>query len=283
MFEESILENFTKYCSVEDLKTPIDKLEALIGEGLFFCENQLGGLSILNNSQMYLIGSIINNANIAQTDTIDVLIKINNSTILEQDINYLKLKTDKRRSEILSTKLIKDCLIYFLIQRLTNLSKVYYDNTSIIIKSQYELGKDFRIFIMASNSENSGECKALLHNGKNSFTFNTERYFKMIENKEQETNGSYNKMLCILKNLMAQLSIQINEYVLEDLLCNVSKELYEGTYNEQLLKIINYIKIKNKLEFENIISEDTGYKNQFYQTGILNINQVFQKLTNNLR
>ena len=106
--------------------------------------------------------------------------KINNPIILEQDIDYLKLKSEKQRSGLITTKLVKDCLIYFLIQRLTNLSKVYFDNVSIIIKSQYELGKDFRIFVMASTSENSGDCKALLHNGKDNFIFNSERYFNMI-------------------------------------------------------------------------------------------------------
>lgn len=283
MFDESVLNNFKRYYTIDDLNEPINKIESLIGEGLFFCENQLGGINLLNCSQLYFVGSILTNTNISQSDTIDLLIKINNPTIIEQDLSYLKLKTEKRRAEILSTKLIKDCLIYFLIQRLTNLSKVYYDNVSIIVKSQYELGKDFRIFVMASTSETSGECKALLHNGKTSFVFDCDRYFNLLENKESETNGSYNDMICILKNIMGQLSIQINQYVLEDLLYNVPKELYEGTYNEQLLKIINYIKIKNKLEFENIISKDSGYKNQFYQTGILNINQVFQKLTNNLK
>ena len=110
-----------------------------------------------------------------------------------------------------------------------------------------------------------------------------EKNVELMQKKENETEGAYTKIITILKNLFAQLSIQLDNYIIEDLLYNVPNELYEGTYNEQIFKIINYIKIKNKLEFENLVSNNNGYINGFYQTNILTINQAFQKLSNNLK
>lgn len=283
MFDNSILENFTKSNNKENYREVINNIENLINEGIFFCENQLGGINILNSSQLFLIGSISNDTNINQMDSIDILVKINNPIFLEQDNLYLNTKRFKKKSNLITSKTIKEYLIYFFNQRLTNLSKVYFDNVSITIKSQYELGKDFRIFVMVSSSENLGKCTALLQNGKNLFTFDVNRYFELMQKKENETKGAYTKIITILKNLFTQLSIQLDNYIIEDLLYNVPNELYEGTYNEQIFKIINYIKIKNKLEFENIVSNNNGYINGFYQTNILTINQVFQKLSNNLK
>lgn len=283
MFDNSILENFTKSINKENYMEVINNIENLINEGIFFCENQLGGINILNSSQLFLIGSISNDTNINQMDSIDILVKINNPIFLEQDNLYLSTKRFKKKSNLITSKTIKEYLIYFFNQRLTNLSKVYFDNVSITIKSQYELGKDFRIFVMVSSSENSGKCTALLQNGKSLFTFDVNRYFELMQKKENETKGAYTKIITIFKNLFAQLSIQLDNYIIEDLLYNVPNELYEGTYNEQIFKIINYIKIKNKLEFENIVSNNNGYTNGFYQTSILIINQVFQKLSNNLK
>ena len=270
---ENNLKNYDSFYDFDDFTEQMDNIVNVIGSALLYIDNNLN--YDLNSSVEYFpIGSIMNNTNVNPKDTIDILVKINNPYILELNEQYLKAKSKKKKNEFLSTCAIQYIIADFLTKNFTQVTHVYNMTSHIFIDSLAEIGKNYNIFVTASQGRGSSVCSGININSNKNYQMDLNSYYDNLAIKDDETSGLYSSILRIVKNIAYDININIPSLVIEALLYNVPNKYFKGSLNDQVCKILNYIKLCDNSKLQNIDNSERLVDNNMLGISLYGIKSI---------
>ena len=277
-YSDNNLLNYTSYYELENFEEQIEQVLGVVHQTLNAISQNMH-IDLVSKTDFLYFGSITTNNNINPNDPIDLLIKINNPFLLDVNKEYLHTKSRKKRATLMSTANILQILSASFYQALTPVSKVSLNGSNILIDSLGELGKNYRIFVVASKNTESGECYGINSTQKSIFKYNIETAIDNFNQKNKSTNGNFSDMINIIKSISYDVNARLNEFAIESLIYNVPNKFFEGEANIQLLKVLNYIKLSNYDKFTSIDENGDIKSNGFIDTNILELKKFIEQIS----
>ncbi len=277
-YTDNNLLNYTSYYELENFKEQINQVLGIAHQTLTTISQNMH-IDLVSKTDFLYFGSIITNNNIAPSDPIDLLIKINNPFLIDVNNEYLHTKSRKKRAKLLSTDTILQILSTSFYQALTPVSKVSLNGSSLLIDSLGELGKNYRIFVVASENNESGECYGINSVQKFIYKYNIETAISNFNQKNEDTNGNFSDVINMIKSISNDVNAHLNEFAIESLIYNVPNKFFEGEPNIQLLKVLNYIKLSNYDKFTSIDENGDIKTNGFIDTSLLELKKFIEQIS----
>lgn len=277
-YSNSNLQNYTSYYEFENFEEQINQVLGVVHQTLSAI-SQNTHIDLVSNTEFLYFGSIITNNNINPSDPIDLLIKINNPFLIDVNNEFLHTKNRKKRANLLSTATILQIISASFYQALTPVSKVNLNGSNVLIDSLGELGKNYRIFVVASENAESGECYGINSTQKTIYKYNINTAVDNFNQKNESTNGYFSDMINIIKSISYDVNAQLNEFAIESLIYNVPDKFFEGEPNKQLLKVLNYIKLSSYDKFTSIDDNGDIKSNGFIDTSLLEIKKFIEQIS----
>lgn len=277
-YTDNNLLNYTSYYELENFKEQINQVLGIAHQTLTTISQNMH-IDLVSKTDFLYFGSITTNNNIAPSDPIDLLIKINNPFLIDVNNEYLHTKSRKKRAKLLSTDTILQILSTSFYQALTPVSKVSLNGSSLLIDSLGELGKNYRIFVVASENNESGECYGINSVQKFIYKYNIETAISNFNQKNEDTNGNFSDVINMIKSISNDVNAHLNEFAIESLIYNVPNKFFEGEPNIQLLKVLNYIKLSNYDKFTSIDENGDIKTNGFIDTSLLELKKFIEQIS----
>jgi len=281
VYEENILQSFTRFYEKETLEEDIATFKTLLEECLFNVQVELG-VELNNNLKIDVIGSLVNNSNVGLSEPVDFLIQFSNPIVANSDQTYVKTRFKKQRNKIVGSQLIKEYLASFIKSELSSVSEVYISDKYIYVESLHELGKNYRIYLMLKDDK-TDKLTAVNSITNLLFDFEPNSYNTIISEKVKSTDYNFIAITNIIKTIALNNNLNIESYTLECLMQNIPNDLYKGTLQEQLLKCFNYLKISNKLAYKGFAKDKSIFQDTFLNIDMFQINMFLNKLSNILK
>lgn len=279
LYSEQQLINYTRSYDVRTFESEINQIIEIINDSLMSV-HQATQVDCITNVEYFYIGSINNSTNVNVAEPIDLIVKINNPFLRELNQKYINTKSQKKKGSICSTPVIQLIVGSIIQKSLTAVTSVYHSGSYIFVDSLAELGKTFRIFIVTSSSL-SGECYGVNYAKNTEFVYNLHKGFDNFEIKNTQTKGNFSNLVKITKNIAYENNLKLDSNVLESLLYNVPNKYFVGTFNEQIIKVMNYIKLSNYSNFTTIDESGLLTENGFYDISVYRLKKLIDALCQN--
>lgn len=254
-----------------------DLVEELVG-ATETISHEVYGTSLSN--EPITIGSFVSHTNSNSAATLDFLILSSNLSIIDNDLSYVKSKNKRQKEELLTTAKIRLQYMDALLGSFTSATQFYVLPNSLFIESVYEIGFNINIYV---GVEKNGVVHFLDAINNRIVKFNYDKYYNLLEKKNDETLGQYKRIVNMVQNLFYNCEVNLSNYVVESLFYNVPNELFKGPYSEQIIKIINYLNIIDFRDFKSIDSNDKLINNAFLNTNYYTLKTSIARLVESLR
>ena len=254
-----------------------DLVEELVG-ATETISHEVYGTSLSN--EPITIGSFVSHTNSNSAATLDFLILSSNLSIIDNDLSYVKSKNKRQKEELLTTAKIRLQYMDALLGSFTSATQFYVLPNSLFIESVYEIGFNINIYV---GVEKNGVVHFLDAINNRIVKFNYDKYYNLLEKKNDKTLGQYKRIVNMVQNLFYNCEVYLSNYVVESLFYNVPNELFKGPYSEQIIKIINYLNIIDFRDFKSIDSNDKLINNAFLNTNYYTLKTSIARLVESLR
>ncbi len=277
-YDDRVLREVSSIYDFPNLEEIYGDLVAALGEAASIVSHEVSGASL--STEPLSIGSFVSHTNSNQSCTLDFLITSSNFAIIDNDLAFTKLKSKKQKEELLTTGRLRHALMQILAGYFTSATKFYMMPNCLFIESIFELGFNINVFV---GVEKNGVIYSLDAINNKVVRFNCEKYYQMIEKKNDETLGQFRRIINMTVNLLSNCEASMSNYAIESLLYNVPSELYKGSYSDMIIKVINYLNIVDFRTFKSIDLEDNLVNNAFINTSFYTYKSNISKLVESLR
>lgn len=277
-YDDRVLREVSSIYDFPNLEDIYESLVAALSEAAAIVSHEVPGASL--NIEPISIGSFVSHTNSSNSCTLDFLITSSNLAIIDNDVAFTKLKSKRQKEQLLTTGRLRHDLMQVLAGYFTSATKFYMMPNCLFIESIFELGFNINIFL---GVEKHGVVFTLDAVNNRVVRFNYNKYYELIEKKNDETLGQYKRIINMTVNLLSNCEAPMSNYAIESLLYNVPNELYKGSYSDMIIKVINYLNIVDFRTFKSIDLEDDLVNNYFINTNYYMYKSKISRLVDSLR
>lgn len=221
-------------------------------------------------------GSFDRGGVVSEQEYINIALIINDPEVSQKVIDIEKTaKTKKQRKKQGIIEQIKMLFILSLEQYFYHKATISMSNNCIVVNALGVIGLNFNLYVFTHklNSEITTNFASGLPR-----TFSLKNYALNYQKKNEETNGSFEKVCNILNFLATEYNVCYDTLLIETIMYNLPNELFSGFLNEQLFNVLNYYKINQPKDIKAMDTNSLINSSSIFYDYVYTHNKIFNQI-----